>query len=675
MNKPYILIVDDLYNNRLLLENVLKPVDAETISAESGAQALELLPLHDYALLILDVNMPGMNGFELAQHVRDNALYRHIPIVFITARFIDEASVSEGYKAGAVDYITKPYNIHVLLSKVRIFLELHQQKKELKAEVAYHLKTKQALAQSETALNNAQQLAQLGSWEYDIPKQTYHCSNGIFQLMGTNGDIFQYDFLVSLSDCLVREDHTQVMEIFSDPTQNIPTLFEFRIILPNGKTRYIHSRINKSQSPDGKPMISGTLQDITNTKLTERQLFNAHEEINQIFKIAPPLCAIRKDYTISRANDTFLSSFELNQSVIGEKCYDILKLPHCQTSNCPMHRLMQGVDAYDEIIDTQLDNGRKVSYFLTAAPNKNKEGELESIVCSFQDITELRKMDEEIKGVNQQLEKRIKEEFSIRQIQQKALAQKSKLESLGHISANVAHEIKQPLGLISMALDNIMFKQANHKISEDYLHSKFEHLFENIEKIKHIIDHIKIFSRKESQLKLQQVEVGHTVRKALSLISRELSTQQIILHEDFAQECYILGNKTNLEQVIVNLITNAKHAVLERAALHPDQKYQKHIWVTIRKENDQIVLVVKDNGTGIPQEVMKQMFEPFYTTKEPEKGTGLGLSIVAGILEEMKSSIDVESEENEYTRMIINMPEYKDSGPLKTAPKKKPQTV
>ena len=120
---------------------------------------------------------------------------------------------------------------------------------------------------------------------------------------------------------------------------------------------------------------------------------------------------------------------------------------------------------------------------------------------------------------------------------------------------------------------------------------------------------------------------------------------------------FVHGNKFKLEQVILNLLTNAKDAVEERFKEADDQNYQKEIKICTRKENSNLVLELEDNGKGITPGNLDKIFDPFFTTKDPEKGTGLGLSIVYGIIEEMAGEITVRSDLDRYTKFEITIPE------------------
>ncbi len=126
------LLVDDLEENLIALGALLRREDVEVLQARSGAQALELLLEHeDVALAFLDVQMPEMDGFELAELMRGTERTRHIPIIFVTAGAHDQRRRFKGYDAGAVDFLYKPLEPHVLRNKAEVFFQLHRQKQQL----------------------------------------------------------------------------------------------------------------------------------------------------------------------------------------------------------------------------------------------------------------------------------------------------------------------------------------------------------------------------------------------------------------------------------------------------------------------------------------------------------------------------------------------------------------
>jgi two-component system, sensor histidine kinase and response regulator len=126
-----ILIVDDLAQNRRSLEALLRRDDVQVLEARSGREALELLLVHEVALAFIDVQMPEMDGFELAELMRGTLRTREVPIIFVTAGAADRHRTFQGYEAGAVDFLFKPLEVSVLRQKTDVFLRLYRQRREL----------------------------------------------------------------------------------------------------------------------------------------------------------------------------------------------------------------------------------------------------------------------------------------------------------------------------------------------------------------------------------------------------------------------------------------------------------------------------------------------------------------------------------------------------------------
>ncbi len=128
---PNVLVVDDLEANLKLMRILLESTPCNVILARSGNEALRQLLKRDFAVMLLDVQMPGMDGYEVARHARENPRARDTPIIFVTATLDTEDAALRGYGSGAVDFLFKPVNVTALLSKVRVFLDLHNGRREL----------------------------------------------------------------------------------------------------------------------------------------------------------------------------------------------------------------------------------------------------------------------------------------------------------------------------------------------------------------------------------------------------------------------------------------------------------------------------------------------------------------------------------------------------------------
>lgn len=150
-----VLAVDDEQVNLLLFAGLLRRQGVNVVTANSGYEALKLLPSHDFALILLDVMMPGMDGFTTAERIRAEESTRHIPIIFVTAISKEQRHVFRGYESGAVDYLIKPFDHEILKSKVRVFVDMHRQRLALKSAGAELERTIADLRASALALSES----------------------------------------------------------------------------------------------------------------------------------------------------------------------------------------------------------------------------------------------------------------------------------------------------------------------------------------------------------------------------------------------------------------------------------------------------------------------------------------------------------------------------------------
>jgi PAS domain S-box-containing protein len=153
--RPKILIVDDTPANLLALRRMLLKLDVEVIEAAGGNDALVHCLEHEFAVALLDVNMPGMDGYELAELMRGEPRTAQVPIIFFTAAYSDDIHRHRGYDVGAVEYIRKPIDDFILRSKVRVFLDLYRSRKALEAELDRTNAMARILAESEARLRHA----------------------------------------------------------------------------------------------------------------------------------------------------------------------------------------------------------------------------------------------------------------------------------------------------------------------------------------------------------------------------------------------------------------------------------------------------------------------------------------------------------------------------------------
>ncbi len=264
--------------------------------------------------------------------------------------------------------------------------------------------------------------------------------------------------------------------------------------------------------------------------------------------------------------------------------------------------------------------------------------------------------EQKIMEMNKNLEKRMILEIKKQEKQQLLLAQKSKLESLGTLAAGIAHEINQPLGGLSMGLDNILIRLADNNLSNEYLKDKVNLMFENVDRIKRIIEHTRTFSRSNKPASFERVCLNEVVNNTLLMVSAQFANHSIDLEVNLAPVMEkVIADKFKMEQVVLNLISNARFAVDEKAAV-ADKSYVKRIEVSTWQNSNFVCISIRDNGVGIKPKDMEKIFDPFYTTKKVDKGTGLGLAIAYGFVKDILGEITVESKEGEYTQFDVKVP-------------------
>ncbi|MEI6455694.1 MAG: response regulator [bacterium] len=254
-------------------------------------------------------------------------------------------------------------------------------------------------------------------------------------------------------------------------------------------------------------------------------------------------------------------------------------------------------------------------------------------------------------------------DISPRKLMEQKLIHAERLAGLGEMATGIAHEINQPLNTISLGIENLLEEIRKYeKIDQDYFQKKAKKIFDNITRISYIIDHVRTFSRGQDDFILTNFMINESIRNGLSLISEQFRHKGIGLTLELDNSVPpILGNPYKFEQVIMNVLVNAKDA-LEEKKKKTRKDFGMMISITSRHEQGMIVVEVTDNGIGIRAEEIQGIMLPFHTTKEPGKGTGLGLSISYGIIKEMHGDIEVKSQLSTGTTIRITIPAETEKG-------------
>jgi len=332
-----ILLVDDEPKNLVVLETVLDDPGYRHVKAASADEALLALVQHDFALIILDIQMPGMSGFELAHMIKQRKKTAGIPIIFLTAYYSEDQHILEGYETGAVDYLHKPVIATILQSKVAVFADLYRATQELaatnhtlQAEVAERTRfqvelqrlnveledrvaarttelsaANAALRESEERLRLAQEAAKVGIWSLDLDTGLGLWTDAAWDIFDPDGKGEQVTRSRWLS--YVHPDDRQRAETgLRTPSRSGRYRDEYRIQFPGGAVKWVEAVGAFERTTEGKAVaIRGAVRDVTEQKELELELKEAGRRKDEFLamlghELRNPLAPIRNAVSILR---------------------------------------------------------------------------------------------------------------------------------------------------------------------------------------------------------------------------------------------------------------------------------------------------------------------------------------------------------------------------------------
>ena len=253
------------------------------------------------------------------------------------------------------------------------------------------------------------------------------------------------------------------------------------------------------------------------------------------------------------------------------------------------------------------------------------------------------------------------------------LIQSEKLTAIGELTAGVAHEINQPLNAMRITCQDILLDIKRNRLDPAYLKDSLESVVIEIKRMAEIVDNLRLYARKTTGGRHQTIDARLPMDRVLKMLSNELSLHRIVVYQDLDTGLFIKGDTVRLQQVFMNIITNAKKAVETNEGVKPREIFVKlfldksMLYTNVKRNIPLVVYEISDTGVGIPSVLLDKIFEPFFTTRESGKGTGLGLGIVKQIIEEHGGEITVQSTENVGTRFRIVIPAT-DERPISLAP-------
>jgi two-component system NtrC family sensor kinase len=225
-----------------------------------------------------------------------------------------------------------------------------------------------------------------------------------------------------------------------------------------------------------------------------------------------------------------------------------------------------------------------------------------------------------------------------------------KLASIGRLGAGVAHEINNPLAIINEKaglMKDILLMSQDAQINKEKFLGLIQAISDSVTRCKAITQRLLGFARR-MDVRHEEIDLNDTIREVIEFLDKEILYRNISLETRLKEDLpRIISDKGQLQQVFLNIINNAIDAVEDGGQIMVSTELRNH---------DRIRVSIKDNGQGIAKEKIKNIFEPFYTTKEKGKGTGLGLSITYGIVDRLGGSIQVESEVSVGTTFHVELP-------------------
>ena len=496
----------------------------------------------------------------------------------------------------------------------------------------------------------------------------------------------------------------------------------------------------------GRPHLLEAFFDVTEQKKMQQAIQQAHAEMNQIFQTASVgMRLIDSDYNILKVNQAFaeLSGVMPNKAE-GRKCYDVFAGNMCHTANCPLKQVLDGREFAENEVSKTRSDGSVIICNLTATRFEGPDG-IVGIVEAFKDITELKRVQNEIQSERDRLHRILFHQFEnigivnggfeleyqnevLKQqtggknpclcyevlrhrmepcgdcLMQKALADEKiqrfefdaadgksyqhtytpfvdndgqkkavisqrditarkasiasairseHLAALGELAAGVAHEINNPInGIINYA--QMMVNQTG---PDNQLNDVSRRIIGEGDRIAAIVASLLSFSRREAENRCP-VSIKELIEESLTLTGSQLRKDGIALHVTIEHDMLpVSARSQEIEQVFLNIINNSRYALNEK---FPKTSESKTLEIDVRMVADNGNPIIRarfaDRGSGIPPHVIDKVMNPFFSTKPKGKGTGLGLSISHGIVENHGGKLRIESEEGEFTRVMVELP-------------------
>lgn len=688
-----ILLVDDREDNILTLEAVLARPDYRFTSARSGEAALRFLLDHNPALILMDVQMPGLDGFATAALIRKNERTRHIPIIFLTALHQDEAFQSKGYEHGAVDYLNKPYDPHILRAKVAVFAELHRKNLRLLEAERRLLERERGerdrrIAELEIRGLRREQQEQkryrdlvegmehgiVWSAAPDLSAVTF-VSPAAEKILGFS----QQDWLTSPS-FWHRHLHPADVEPFLQRLRRAretgaQVSLEHRFFSAGGAEVWLHTGFRFVPAGEGSPPeLRGLSVDITKAKSAERMLVKSKARSDLVAEVSLLLgTAIAEKGRHARVAEliatrfcdwcSLLASGEEGAPSLRAAAVRTLAATEATGAQTISERFPPPPEAPEAGFFGPLDPAALIQAaggelaaaalarhgirYLLILPLTARGTRTGSMVLGWRKDPALEATDT---SLAEDLAYRIstaEENHDLLQAAQKAILVRDEFLSIA------SHELKTPLTPLKIQvqqLSRLLQKSTLQTIDTSRLDRMLEISNRQVERLSRLIDDLLDISRISSgklSLSLESFDLGELLQNLTGRFANQTIAAGCDLRLDVPSPFPVHWDLLRIEQVLVNLLSNAT-------------KYGagKPVLIRATRRGDKARIEFFDSGIGVAPADHQRIFERFERAVSGTHfgGLGLGLYITRQIVEAHHGRIFVESRAGEGSCFIVEAP-------------------
>jgi two-component system cell cycle sensor histidine kinase/response regulator CckA len=636
-----ILIVDDTPTNLEVLLDLLETAGFKVVIAEDGERAIALAEYAPPDLILLDVLMPGIDGFETCRRLKDNAATQEIPIIFLTA-VNDNIDKVKGLHLGAVDYITKPLNHEEVLARVNTHIRLQKltksltaQNERLEKEIQYRQQVEadreqafRALQRSEARFRRLIESNVIGIAFSLVDGSITDANDAFLQIVGFDRADLEAGRLNWQN--MTPPEYAPHYEVALTELRNTGVFSTF-------EKEYFHRDGHRIPVMVGGALLDDTQQTIVGFVLDLTQ----HKQAEDTIRKQAALLNITTDAILVRDLDNKIQYWNKGaEQVYGWKVEEVID----QDAN----RLLYQVDALKQLEAIQSSliefgtwqgelhqvnkQGKEIIVSSRWTLMRDAQGQPKSVLTVNTDITE---------------KKQLESQFLRTQ----------RLESLGTLAGGIAHDLNNILTPVLSTAQLLQLKFPNADAQSQHLLKIVE---TNTKRGAELVKQVLQFAR-GVEGKQAIVQVKDLIREVKQIAARTFPKSiQLVTHVE-PELCLVSGDATHLHQLLMNLVVNARDAMPKGGTLTISAKNRLIDEHYARMNLDASVgsyieMIVKDTGIGMSAETMDRIFEPFFTTKEIGKGTGLGLSTVRGIVKSHRGFIDVVSKVGEGTEFKIFLP-------------------